>query len=74
MKAHILDDWFDTLRGFPCFEKLKGNDVTVRTDHVEDTLSRLQSRQHSIGRGHDGDEGTNAWPHRLTEKQEKTQL
>lgn len=36
MKVHILDDWFDTLRGLPCFAKLEGHDVTVWTDHVED--------------------------------------
>ncbi|WP_432255526.1 D-2-hydroxyacid dehydrogenase family protein [Limimaricola sp. AA108-03] len=36
MKVHILDDWFDTLRGLPCFSKLGGHDVTVWTDHVED--------------------------------------
>lgn len=36
MKVHILDDWFDTLRGLPCFAKLDGHDVTVWTDHVED--------------------------------------
>lgn len=36
MKVHILDDWFDTLRGLPCFEKLSGHDVTVWTDHVKD--------------------------------------
>ena len=36
MKVHILDDWFDTLRGLPCFTKLAGHDVTVWTDHVED--------------------------------------
>jgi D-3-phosphoglycerate dehydrogenase len=33
----ILDDWFDTLRTLPCFELLAGHDVTVFTDHVEDT-------------------------------------
>ena len=33
MKVHILDDWFDTLRALPCFEKLTGHDVTVWTDH-----------------------------------------
>jgi len=37
MKVHILDDWFDTLRGLPCFSKLDGHDVTVWTDHLEDT-------------------------------------
>ncbi|NNK78569.1 MAG: D-2-hydroxyacid dehydrogenase family protein [Litoreibacter sp.] len=36
MKVHILDDWFDTLRTLPCFEKLEGQDVTVWTDHEPD--------------------------------------
>ena len=36
MKVHILDDWFDTLRTLPCFDKLKGHDVTVWTDHEPD--------------------------------------
>jgi D-3-phosphoglycerate dehydrogenase len=37
MNVAILDDWFDTLRTLDCFEKLAGHDVTVFTDHVEDT-------------------------------------
>ena len=36
MKLAILDDWFDTLRGLPCFQKLDGLDVTVFTDHEPD--------------------------------------
>lgn len=36
MKVHILDDWFDTLRSLPCFEKLAAHDVTVWTDHEPD--------------------------------------
>ena len=36
MKVHILDDWFDTLRGLPCFDLLEGHDVTVWTDHEPD--------------------------------------
>ena len=36
MKVHIIDDWFDTLRGLPCFAKLEGHDVTVWTDHEPD--------------------------------------
>ena len=36
MKVHILDDWFDTLRGLPCYTKLNGHDVTVWTDHEPD--------------------------------------
>ena len=48
MKVHILDDWFDTLRGLPCFAKLVEHDVTVWTDHAEDTAklaSRLQDAE-----------------------------
>ena len=37
MKVAVLDDWFDTLRTLECFEKLAGHDVTVFTDHVQDT-------------------------------------
>ena len=36
MKVHILDDWFDTLRGLPCFAKLADHDVTIWTDHQPD--------------------------------------
>lgn len=43
MKVHILDDWFDTLRGLPCFAKLKDHDVTVWTDHEPDP-ERLAAR------------------------------
>ncbi|NOD65625.1 MULTISPECIES: D-2-hydroxyacid dehydrogenase family protein [unclassified Ruegeria] len=48
MKVHILDDWFDTLRGLPCFTKLAEHDVTIWTDHVEDfdkLASRLQDAE-----------------------------
>lgn len=38
MKVHILDDWFDTLSGLRCFEKLNGHDVTVWTDHQPDPV------------------------------------
>ncbi len=37
MKVAILDDWFDTLRSLPCFESLAVHDVSVFTDHVQDT-------------------------------------
>jgi len=37
MKVAILDDWFDTLRTLDCFEKLAGHEVTVFTDHVQET-------------------------------------
>src|SRR5262245_9188796 len=37
MKITILDDYFDTLRTLPSFEKLSGHDVEIFTDHVQDT-------------------------------------
>ena len=43
MKIAILDDWFDTLRTLPCFERLEGHEVKVFTDHVDDT-DRLAER------------------------------
>ncbi len=42
MKVHILDDWFDTLRGLPCFEKLAAHEVTIWTDHEPDPVSLAQ--------------------------------
>ncbi|MFM0212807.1 D-2-hydroxyacid dehydrogenase family protein [Paraburkholderia sediminicola] len=36
MNVTILDDYFDTLRGLPCFRKLDGHAVTVWNDHVQD--------------------------------------
>jgi D-3-phosphoglycerate dehydrogenase len=44
----ILDDYFDTLRGLACFEKLAGHDVTVFTDHLQDLeplAERLQDTE-----------------------------
>jgi D-3-phosphoglycerate dehydrogenase / 2-oxoglutarate reductase len=37
MKVSILDDYHDTLRTLACFQKLKGHDVDIWTDHVQDT-------------------------------------
>jgi D-3-phosphoglycerate dehydrogenase len=37
MRISILDDYFDTVRTLPCFEKLKGYEVTVWNDHVQET-------------------------------------
>src|SRR5947208_1160195 len=37
MKITILDDYFDTLRTLPCFQKLRGHEVTIWNDHVQDT-------------------------------------
>lgn len=36
MKISILDDYFDTLRTLPCFEKLKGHEVEIWNDHTQD--------------------------------------
>jgi D-3-phosphoglycerate dehydrogenase len=37
MKVAVLDDWFGTLRTLPCFERLAAHEVTVFTDHEQDT-------------------------------------
>ena len=37
MRITILDDWQDTIRTLPCFQKLAGHAVTVWNDHVQDT-------------------------------------
>src|SRR5215471_6121183 len=43
MKVTILDDYFDTLRTLDCFAKLRGNDVTIWNDHVQD-IDKLAER------------------------------
>jgi D-3-phosphoglycerate dehydrogenase / 2-oxoglutarate reductase len=48
MKISILDDYFDTVRTLPCFQKLEGHEVTVWNDHVQDTdvlAARLQDTE-----------------------------
>jgi D-3-phosphoglycerate dehydrogenase len=37
MRIVILDDYFDTLRTLDCFRSLVGHEVTVWTDHVQET-------------------------------------
>lgn len=34
MRVHILDDWFDTLRGLESFKRLAGHEVKIWTDHL----------------------------------------
>src|SRR5262245_27994212 len=36
MKVSVLDDYFDTVRTLSCFQKLKGHDVKIWNDHVEE--------------------------------------
>jgi len=36
VKISILDDYFDTIRTLRCFEKLRGHEVTIWNDHVQD--------------------------------------
>jgi len=43
VKIAILDDYFDTLRTLPCFQKLAGQEVTVWNDHTQD-LDTLAQR------------------------------
>ena len=50
MKVHILDDWFDTLKGLPSFKLLDSHDVTIWTDHVKDvdTLAERLSEAEAL--------------------------
>ena len=36
MRISILDDYHDTLRTLPCFQKLAGHHVTVWNDRARD--------------------------------------
>jgi D-3-phosphoglycerate dehydrogenase len=36
LRVAILDDYFDTLRTLPCFDRLARHEVKVWTDHVDD--------------------------------------
>jgi D-3-phosphoglycerate dehydrogenase len=36
MRVTILDDYHDTVRTLPCFQKLAGHEVTIWNDHVQD--------------------------------------
>lgn len=37
MKITILDDYFDTVRTLPCFQKIASNEVTIWNDHLQET-------------------------------------
>ena len=39
VRVSILDDYFDTIRSLECFDRLRGHEVTVWTDHVDDVDS-----------------------------------
>jgi D-3-phosphoglycerate dehydrogenase / 2-oxoglutarate reductase len=45
MNIAILDDYFDTVRTLPSFAKLKGHDVVIWNDYVQDT-DALATRLH----------------------------
>lgn len=48
MRVTILDDYFDTLKTLPCFEKLARHEVRIWNDHLQDTgplAQRLQETQ-----------------------------
>jgi D-3-phosphoglycerate dehydrogenase len=47
MKITILDDYFDTLRTLPSFARLKGHDIEIFTDHVQDTDALAARLKHT---------------------------
>lgn len=42
MKITILDDYFDTVRTLPCFQKIASNEVTIWNDHLQETEALAQ--------------------------------
>lgn len=36
IRVAILDDWYDTIRNLPCFNKLEPFEVVIFNDHVDD--------------------------------------
>ena len=47
MKVSVLDDYFDTIRTLDCFAKLKGHDVTIWNDHVQDVDKLAERLKHT---------------------------
>src|ERR1700761_4577581 len=47
MKITVLDDYFDTVRTLDCFAKLKGHDVTIWNDHVQDVDKLTERLKHT---------------------------
>jgi D-3-phosphoglycerate dehydrogenase len=43
LKVAVIDDYQDVVRELDCFDKLRGHDVTIWNDHVED-LDELSAR------------------------------
>jgi D-3-phosphoglycerate dehydrogenase / 2-oxoglutarate reductase len=43
VKVSVLDDYFDTIRTLDCFARLRGHDVTIWNDHVQD-VDKLAER------------------------------
>jgi len=43
VKVSVLDDYFDTIRTLDCFAKLRGHDVTIWNDHIQD-VEKLAER------------------------------
>ena len=48
MRIAILDDYFDTVRGLPCFAMLDGHDVTIWNDHLQDTDGLAERLKHTV--------------------------
>ena len=53
MRISILDDYHDTLRTLPCFQKLASHDVTVWNDRARDVETLAERlRDTEISRPH----------------------
>jgi len=51
MKISILDDYFDTLRTLPSFQKLKGHEVVIWNDHILATARQLPQQMVALTAG-----------------------
>ena len=47
IRVSILDDYFDTLHGLPCFAKLAAFDVDIWNDHVQESDALAESLKHT---------------------------
>lgn len=48
MKIAVLDDYLDTLRTLPCFEKLAGHEVSVFAGHVQEIGPLAERLRHVV--------------------------
>ena len=51
MKITILDGYHDTIRTLDCFSKLKGHEVAIWNDHMQDTHQLAERLRDTVTAG-----------------------